>query len=102
MYVCIIIIDFYLNRCESNLNIVHIWYGQYVNIWYNMLMMKSADLLFVNTDHMLLFISVVLTPMFVTWQNDRILQLSPMANFFYSLMIFFLNSPIICINQSLI
>jgi hypothetical protein len=49
------------------------------NIWYNMLMMKSADLLFVNTDHMLLFISVVLTPMFVTWQNDRILQLSPMA-----------------------
>jgi hypothetical protein len=25
-------------------------------------MMKSADLLFVNTDHMLLFISVVLTP----------------------------------------
>jgi hypothetical protein len=46
-----------------------------------MLMMKSADLLFVNTDHMLLFISVVLTPMFATCQNDRILQLSPMANF---------------------
>jgi cell division protein FtsL len=43
---------------------------------------KSADLLFVNTYHMLLFISVVLTPMFVTRQNDRILQLSPMANFF--------------------
>ena len=52
-------------------------------------MMKSADLLFVNTDHMLLFISVVLTPMFVTWQNDRILQLSPMPNFFYSLLNFF-------------
>ena len=30
------------------------------------LFMKSADLLFVNTDHMLLFILVVLTPMFVT------------------------------------
>jgi hypothetical protein len=40
--------------------------GQDVNIWYNMLMMKSADVLFVNTDHMLLFISVVLAPMFVT------------------------------------
>jgi hypothetical protein len=35
-------------------------------IYFNMLMMKSADLLFVNTDHMLLFISVALTPMFVT------------------------------------
>jgi hypothetical protein len=28
--------------------------------------LKSADLLFVNIDDMLLFISVVLTPMFVT------------------------------------
>jgi hypothetical protein len=52
------------------LNIVHIWYGQYVNIWYNMLMMKSADLLFVNIDDMLLFISVVLTPMFVTYTSS--------------------------------
>jgi hypothetical protein len=43
-------------------------------------------MLFVNTDHMLLFISVVLTPMFITWQNDRILQLSPMANFLNFLM----------------
>jgi hypothetical protein len=36
-------------------------------------MMKSADLLFVNTDHMLLFISVVLTPMFNPHCHDLIL-----------------------------
>ena len=36
-------------------------------------MMKSADLLFVNTDHMLLFISEVLTPM-LTLLHDKMTE----------------------------
>jgi hypothetical protein len=75
----------YLNH-DNDLQISEPWQW-FTDIWtiktmIYRYMMKSADLLFVNTDDMLLSISVVLTPMFVTWQNDRILQLSPMANFF--------------------